>query len=188
DGGTCVAVGKQPVDEEEDEDAGNGGEHRESNRSQGLEDDVLALAEKDEMKHRLIAGRSAHRRQCENARNESQQQRDKLIAQIRTILGEPPNLIESDLQRHEYACGGYEKNDQRSQLYALAGLHQGGQVSDDELLPCRQMVAKQLNYHIRHVLRVEDVTDQPHDQHHKGKERKDSVCGYGKGKSMSLCL
>src|SRR5262245_16374001 len=59
--GAYLPVGKKPINEKKDQDAGERGEYSECHCGQGFENDILAQPEHYEIHNGLIARRSAYR-------------------------------------------------------------------------------------------------------------------------------
>src|SRR5215467_13771103 len=67
-------------------------------------------------------------------------------------------------------------------------VHDRIEVTDNEILPRRKVVAQQIRHYVIHGLRVKDPADHRHHQHDERKEREQGIGGDRKRKRVNLGL
>ncbi len=99
--GGNFAIGQNPVDQEEKQDAGEAGAEAEEGEGDEVEDDVVGVADEDPGEDGLLAGGGGDRRHGQDAYGEREAKRDDLIVQVAAVLADSPDAVEGDFERKE---------------------------------------------------------------------------------------
>ena len=86
-----LLIGQHPVDEEEEQDAGEAGAEPQEAVGDEAKDDVVGVADEDPGEDGLLAGGGGDRRHGQDADCEREAERDGLIVQIAAVLPDSPD-------------------------------------------------------------------------------------------------
>ena len=146
------------------------------------------MAEEYPGEHRLLPGGEGDRGHGQRTDRKRQSQRDDLVANVRAVPGDSPDLIQRDLQRKKNAGGTDQQHDDGKDLRALVRMRQLVHVLHDEVLRGGEEVAHHLADDLLHNARVEDLAGDRQHHHNERKEREDDVGRNREGVGVDLGL
>src|ERR1700722_17412526 len=88
--GRDLAIGQHPVDEEEEQDAGESGAESQKGEGDEMEDEVVSVADEYRGGNSLLPGGGSDRSHGEDTDRERKAERDDLVVQIAAVLADSP--------------------------------------------------------------------------------------------------
>jgi len=108
--------------------------------------------------------------------------------QVGAVLGDAPDLIQSDFEWEKNSGGGDDQHDDGEDCCPAVRLGEEQHVADDEVLAGGQQVAEHIADQVLHTRGVKNISRQGEQQDHEWEEGEDGVGGDGEGVGVDLSL
>src|ERR1700687_4218036 len=180
-----LAVRQQPVDKEEDGDAGSDRKDLHNHKVHHLHVPAV-IAVQHILQDGYVSGGQSYREQSKRSAGKHQTERHQLISQVRAVVAKSPDAVQRNFERQKNSGGGNQQHGQREHFRPMVRPDQRIQVPDHKFLASWKIVAQQILDDTIHHLGTNDVSDQRHQQQQEREEGQNEVGGDGEGESVDF--